>query len=286
MLKGNNAMTVSEQLQALVAQMPDPDGQGMYTQNIDKEKIEKAIAAIHAGGRDNVRGLIEMLGAPGSDQDVKPHYALHTLANCTLVAKDESGRRALCEVLAEALAGDATPYVKSFLCQTLQWAGHGEAVAALGKLLTDPELCDPAALALVAIKNGAAEALRTALPNAQGRCRLTVLHSLAALADPNAAEAFQQALADEDREVRIAGGAGLASLGDAGHAAVLLKAADAKTGWERVQATKHCLVLAEKLAAAGKKAEARTIYQHLLDTRQDASEKYIRQAADKALAAV
>ena len=116
-------MAVSEQLKALVGQMPDPDGRGMYTENIDKEKIEKAIASIHGGGRDNVRGLIEMLGEPGSDQDVKPHYALHCLANHTLVAKDENGRRALCEVLCEALTGDHTPYVKGFLCQTLQWAG-------------------------------------------------------------------------------------------------------------------------------------------------------------------
>lgn len=279
-------MAVSEQLKALVDQMPDPDDRGMYTKNIDKEKIETAIAAIHAGGRDNVLGLIEMLGAPGSSQDVKPHYALHTLANRTLIAKDENGRRALCEVLAGALSGNATPYVKSFLCQTLQWAGHREAVGALATLLTDPELCDPAAMALVAIQDGAGQALRSALPDAKGRCRLTVLHSLAALADASAADAFQQALADEDREVRIAGGAGLASLGDARHADVLLKAADSSTGWERVQATKHCLVLAEKLAAAGNKADARRVYQHLRDTRQDASENYIRQVADKALATV
>jgi len=278
-------MAVSEQLKALVEQMPDPDGRGMYTENIDKEKIEEAIASIHAGGRDNVRGLIEMLGEPGSDQDVKPHYALHCLANHTLVARDENGRRALCEVLCEALSGDHTPYVKGFLCQTLQWAGHRESAAALGKLLTDEALCDAAAMALVAIKDGAGEQLRSALPNAKGRCRLTILHSLAALADAGAADAFKQALKDNDREVRIAAGAGLANLGDAGAIDLLIKAADVQPGWERIQAAKHCLVLAEKLTAAGNKAEARRIYQHLRDTRQDASEAYIRQAADKALAA-
>jgi hypothetical protein len=279
-------MAVSEQLKALVEQMPDPDGRGMYTENIDKEKIDKAIAAIHAGGRDNVRGLIEMLGEPGSDQDVKPHYALHILANQTVIAQDAKGRQALCEVLAEALSGDYSPYIKSFLCQTLQWFGRRESVSALGKLLTDEELCDPAAMALVAIKDGAAEPLRAALPAATGRCRLTILHSLAALADAGAAEAFKQALQDEDREVRLAAGAGLARLGDAGAIEPLLKAADADPGWERIQAAKHCLVLAEKLAAAGKQAEARRIYQQLRDTRRDASEAYLRDVADKALAAV
>jgi HEAT repeat protein len=278
-------MAVSEQLKALVDQMPNPDGRGMFTENVDQDKIEQAIAAIAKGGRDNVRGLVEMLGEPGSDQDVKPHYALHCLANYTLVVKDETARKELCEVLAAELSGNHTPYIKSFLCQELQWAGRREAVSALGKLLTDEALCDPAAMALVAIKDGAADPLRAAFPNAQGRCRLTIVHSLAMLADAGSAGVFQEALKDGDREVRIAGGVGLAKLGDVAAIDRLLKAADVKPGWERVQATKNCLVLAEKLLAAGKKDEARRIYQHLRTTRTDPSEAYIREAADKALAA-
>ena len=277
-------MAVSEQLKALVDQMPNPDARGMFTENIDKEKIEKAIAAIHAGGRDSVRGLVEMLGEPGSDQDLKPHYALHVLANHTVIAHDEDGRRTLCEVLAEALSGNSTPYVKAFLCQTLQWFGHRESVAALGKLLTDDDLCDPAAMALVGIGDGAAEPLRSALPAAKGRCRLTVIHSLAVLADTGAAEAFKQALSDENREVRLAAGAGLAKLGEVGAVELLIKAAELEPGWERIQATKHCLALAERLTASGKKSEAKRIYQHLRDTRQGAFEKYIREAAESVLA--
>jgi hypothetical protein len=68
-------MAVSEQLKTLVDEMPNPDGRGMYCTDIDKEKIEKAIAQIHQAGKENVLGLIDMLGEPGSDQDVKPHYA-------------------------------------------------------------------------------------------------------------------------------------------------------------------------------------------------------------------
>src|SRR5690242_9237398 len=98
-------MPASEQLKQLVDQMPDPDMRGMYTENIDKEKIDKAIAAIHAGGVENVRGLIDMLGEPGSAPDVKPRYALHCLTNHTLVVKDEAGRKALCEALAAELGG-------------------------------------------------------------------------------------------------------------------------------------------------------------------------------------
>jgi hypothetical protein len=32
-------MAVNQQLEALVAQMPDPDGKGMLTENIDDEKM-------------------------------------------------------------------------------------------------------------------------------------------------------------------------------------------------------------------------------------------------------
>jgi hypothetical protein len=277
-------MAASEKLKALVDQMPDPDGRGMFTENIDKEKIEKAIAEIHKGGRANVQGLIEMLGEPGSEENVKPHYALHCLANHVLVIKDESARRQLSETLAANLGGDLSTYNKAFLCQELQCAGRKEATAALGKLLLDEELVEPASMALAAIGEGAAEQFRAALPKAEGKCRLNIVDGLAALADAQSAAAFKEALKDADREVRLAAGSGLARIGDAGAVDALLKAANVEPGWERIQAAKHCLVLAEKLMAAGKRAEAGKIYTHLRNTRKDPSEKYIRDAAEKALA--
>jgi hypothetical protein len=62
-----------------------------------------------------------------------------------------------------------------------------------------------------------------------------------------------------------------------------MKAADVEPGWERIQATKNCMVLAEKLVAAGKKSDAAKIYKYLRDTRKDPSEKYVRDAAEKAM---
>ena len=99
-------MAVSEQLKTLVDQMPNADGRGMYCTDIDKEKIEKAIAQIHQGGKENVLGLIDMLGGPGSDQDVKPHYALQCLANHVLQSRDEQARREFAEVLAGQLGSE------------------------------------------------------------------------------------------------------------------------------------------------------------------------------------
>ncbi|MBN1852042.1 MAG: HEAT repeat domain-containing protein [Pirellulales bacterium] len=278
-------MARTEELPKFVEQMPDSDRRGMLTENIDQQKIEAAVTAIYEGGPANIQGLIDMLGEPGTPEDVKPHYALHCVLNRALIAHDEPARRAFCETLAANLGRDLSNAKKAYLCQELQWAGHAEVAPALGQLLLDEDLVEPAAMALVAIREGALAPLRAALPKADGKCRLNIIHGLAALGDVESAAAFQDALEDDDREVRLAAGAGLAKIGAGNAVDAMLKAADAKPGWERIQATKHCLVLAEKLLADGPKDLAIKIYQHLRATRTDPSEQYVRELADHALGA-
>jgi len=58
--------------------------------------------------------------------------------------------------------------VKAILIQEIQAVGGAEAAAALGARLLDEDLCDPAAMALVAIREGAAEEFRRALPASKG----------------------------------------------------------------------------------------------------------------------
>lgn len=277
-------MAVSEELQALVTQLPDADSRGMYTENIDKDAIEATIAAIFKGGAAYVSGLVEMLDEPGTQENLKPHYALHCLANHTLVVQDEQARANLARVLCEKLADpELAVHNKEYLCQLLQWVGRRESCAALGRRLHDEDLVEAAAMALVAIRQGAAETLRTALPELQGKCRMHAVYALAVLADPQAVSHLRDALQDEDREVRIAGGLGLAKLATPDTAGALLAAADQATGWERIQLSHDCFLLAESLAAAGESAAAVTIYQHLWETRDD--EPHLREAAEKGLAA-
>ena len=278
-------MPTREQLRALVDEMPAADDRGMYTKQIDKQRIEKAVAEILRGSRDGVLGLIDMLGEPGSPQDVKPRYALHCVVNRALIEKDKSAQEMLSETLAAALKSDRPKHVKAFLCQELQWAGTSAAAPALGTLLLDEDLVEAAAMALVAIRQGAADQFRAALPAAKGKCRLSIVQGLGAVEDPASIPALRAALQDSDADVRLAAGWGLARLADAGSADLLLQAADAERGWNRSQATKHCLLLAEKLAATGNKGVAAKIYRHLAVTRTDAAERYIRSLAEKALSA-
>jgi HEAT repeat protein len=202
-----------------------------------------------------------------------------------LAVKDEEARKDLSDALAAALLSDRSNHVKSFLCQELQWAGGQEAVPLLGQLLLDQELVEPATMALLAIRQGAAEQFRTALPNAQGKCRLNIIQALGDVKDLESIDSLKSALRDPDHEVRLAAGWGLARMGDAGSVELLINEADSRTGWERIQATKHCLVLAEQLSLVGKMDMAKRIYVHLRDTRTRAAEQYVSEAAERGLRA-
>jgi len=273
----------SSALNELVGKLPDPDERGMYCTDIDKVKIDEVIAKINKGGRSSVLGLIDMLVEPGKGDDAKPRYALHCLAVYVCKRKNRKHRIAFANSLASQLAGDYPKAVKVYLIRQLQVAGGREVVPTLGKLLHDEELCEPTAQALVAIGSGAAEQLRNALPEADGKCRLTIIQNLGVVRNRRSVGALNRALSDEDRDIRLAAAWALANIGDVRSMDALLKAADSQ-GWERIQATKACLLLAEKLLEAGKEKEAVRIYTHLRDTRSNPNERYVREAAKKGLA--
>lgn len=275
-------MKPSPQLSALLGRMPEPDERGTFA-DIDKEKVEAAVVEIHRGGRDHVLGLIDMLVEPGQGDDVKPHYALHCLAVHVGKLDDDRPRAEFAGALASQIGGRRPKAVEKYLIRQLQVAGGPEVVGTLGKALLDEELCEPAAQALVAIGGGAAGELRRALPNVGKACRLTILQNLGVLADAASVAALKEAASDDDRDCRLAAVSGLAGIGDPGSVDLLLKAADAD-GWEGIRATDACLVLAEKLLAAGKTSEAAKIGSHLRRTRTDPAERHVREAAERILA--
>jgi len=281
-------MAVSPNLKQLVDQMPAPDRRGMFTEDMDQQRIESAIAALAQGGADNVLALVGMLGEPGAKENVKPHYALHSVVNYPLVKQDEAMRRTFCEAMASQVADEKlSDYNRAYLCQELQWAGRDEACPALGHALLHEALTDAAATALTAIASDqAASQLRAAAAKAKGKQRLNIIDALAALKDTKSSSVFHDALQDTDREVRIAAAVGLAEIADAKAVEPLLKAAEQAKGWERTQMTKACLVLAEQRAAAGHAGDAKRIYEHLQSKRPADTEAHVHEAARRGVAAV
>jgi len=278
-------MQAADKLNALVNQMPQADAKRILG-TVDKEAVDKALAEILQGGKDNITGLTALLVEPGKGDDGKARYALHALAVAVCKPQDAKQRAMFTAALAGTLGGDRPKEVQAFIVRQLQIAGTKDVSPALGKLLLDDELCEFAAQALLAIKDGAAEQFRTALPMASGKQTLTIVQGLGVLRDASAADTLKNLVGDKDREVRLTAAWALANSGDASAVEVILKAADKdKEGFERIKATNSCLLLAERLLAAGKKKEAARIYTHLKDTRTEPTEKHIKEAATKGLAA-
>jgi len=281
----------SEQVKALVNQIPDPDKGGTYV-NLDEaavKQIEKVAADLAAGGKAAAEALVDLQLAPGAGDDVKAHYALHRLAARHSNGQDDKARSEFCQVLAGRLAGDRPKGVKQFLIQELQVCGRDECIPALSTCLLDDDLCDWAGRTLASIGRGqaAGQAVReqflAALPKARGKARLVILNKLAVLQDPKAADALKRALADAEADARVAAGWALARMGDASAAAPLLQAADKAAGYERNHLTDACLALAENLLRADKKAQAAQLLDHIRKTRTDKSEAHFAQAAQRVM---
>lgn len=268
------------------APKPPRPGAGSTFTGPDPEEAHKIYRQILAGGEQWIRELIGLMRAPADPdfQNYKAEYLFHGLVVFAGAPGKENERQKLVQVIASQLANDKLSVgVRGFLIRELGWIGDSSVAPSVARQLTHEELCADAATTLVNLGSAASPSLRSALPRAQGKCRLVVLQSLAALGDTRSRELFQKALTDKDREVRLAAAWGLARLGDPASVDWLLKAADCEPGQERIKATQACLVLAEKLAASGQMGPARKIYTHLRDTRTDKSEKYIHDLANKAL---
>jgi hypothetical protein len=278
-------MAEKKSIAEIVGRLPDPDENGMLSR-IDKAVVDGVVTEVLAGGRDVLDDLIGMLVEPGKGDDWKARYALHCLAVHVCRLDDDNARRRFARALASRLGGDTPKGVQKYLIQELQVAGGRGVVARLGEALLDDELCEDAAMALVAIGDGAAEQFRKALPKVSGKSKLTVVQNLGVVRDVQSVDALRQALRDDDREVRLAAGWGLANIGEAGSVDLLIEAADAKDGYERIQATKSCLLLAERLAAAGNRNVAVKVYEHLRRTRKESDETYVCEAAEAGLARV
>jgi HEAT repeat protein len=269
----------------LVARMPRPDPEEKILKNVEEGQVEKVAAELYAGGREAVTALVDMLTEPGGERNDSPvRHALHALVIHAGRLGDEQ-RRALGVTLASALGSrERSTGVRAFLVRQLQLCGGAEVAPALGKLLRDEALYPDAAMALLAVRDGAAEQFRAALPDVAGPQRVAVIQALGTLKDAESAEPLRRAAErDPDPVARLEAAWALANIGDPAAPTVVLKIADETKGFDRARATKACLLLAENLAAAGRKKEASLIYRHLQDTRADASEAYVRELAERAL---
>jgi HEAT repeat protein len=251
---------------------PDPGAAGSKFTGPDPELARRLVEQVLAHGRD---GLTELIGRIRDIAD--PAFEDYRA--------EKSGskhRNVVADTLAAHLVSPKLSIgLRQLLIQELQWVGGARSVQKLGRLLADEQLCESAAMALLSMGNDGAAAFRKALPKATGKCRLVSLQALGQLRDKKSVEHFRRAIEDPDMDVRLCAAWALARTADAGSARTLVSLAARSTGYARSKATQACLVLAENMAATGRKREARDIYAAV---REQTQEAYIREVASKAIA--
>jgi HEAT repeat protein len=266
---------------------PQPDERGILSK-VDRAATLEALAELHAGGAESVRGLVDLLGEPHADDAHKARYALHGLALyvCGLGdrARNDHDRPTFAAALAATLDDKHPATVKEFVIRELQACGGQEVIPAIGKCLSESALADAAASTLVAIGGPAAAAqLRRLLAASEPRLRLIAVQSLGVLRDTESLDGLIAATRDADSQTRVTACWALANVGDPKGVNACLAAAEKAQGYERIQSGKNCLLIAERLADGGHKDAARKVLEHIKKTSTGQSESYLREAADRAL---
>ncbi len=194
---------------------------------------------------------------------------------------DEPACAALEQRLAGALQPDGSAAAVEFICSKLAMIVSKSSVPALAALLAIPEFATAARNALEAIPGTAAtKALREALPKVEGLQKIGVIHSLGARRDEASVRPLTALLKSEDSGVAAAAAAALGDIATSKAAKTLLNFQPKAPPVLQPKLADALLVCAEDLLAAGKKADARHLYQSLATSAQP---KHVQQAAARGL---
>jgi hypothetical protein len=194
---------------------------------------------------------------------------------------DAAARRCLEICLAAVLKTCASRAAKDFVCRTLTVVGTAESVPALAAILPNADLSHMARYALERIPAAeAAQALRDALPNLPAKLKIGVIGSLGVRRDEASLAALARLIGDADAAVACAAACALGDVGGVDAATALGESS--KTAADNVKAADADarLECAERLLAAGKKAEAMAVYKSLSSADQP---KQVRLAATRGL---
>jgi HEAT repeat protein len=162
------------------------------------------------------------------------------------------------------LESDATYAAKDFVCRELSIAGTEASVPALASMLTDEKVSDIARYALERIPGPAVDdALRKALPKAEGKAKIGIINTLGVRGDKKAVESLAKLTNDANETVAVAAVAALSRIDDQGATDAIARAKDKATGAIKTAALDAYLRCADRLAAKGQKNAAGAIYKEL-----------------------
>lgn len=196
---------------------------------------------------------------------------------------DAAARRNLETRLVGVLESDASRAAKDVVCRQLSLIGSANAVPALAKLLPDKDLSHMARYALERIPDAAATAaLRSALANTEGLQKIGVIDSVGIRRDADSVTALTALVGDSNPQIAAAAVAALGAIGTSEAAQALATAQASVPSQLQAAVADARLSCAERLLAAGKKAEALAIYKALNSEDQP---QHIRVAAVRGMLA-
>jgi HEAT repeat protein len=194
---------------------------------------------------------------------------------------DGDARKELETRLLDTLKSGVSRSAEDFILRKLRTVGTAASVPDLAAMLADEDLSHMARYALERISAPeAAAALRDAVPKLKGKLKVGAIGSLGVRRDADSVSAIAGSLGDQDKAVASAAAHALGLIGtpEAGKALgpwVKKAPADLKRA-----IADACLTCAERLVAAGKKADAILLYKSLSGEDQP---KHVRLAATRGL---
>lgn len=248
--------TVSTRIADLLAQMPAQD----------EKLLKNNVNDIAQLGEDGYVTLITGLAAPGKGNNSLLEYAIGGFSGYITQNGQENWRKMAVNAYCKALPKLTDPQNKSFIISQLELVGKDDAVSCLQGFLADPLLADPAGRALVKINTVASKtAMLTALPQANGAAKLSIIESLGDSRFKEAAPAINALATSTDVNTAKVSLYALAYIADPSSESVLAAAAE-KSGYkyENTNATGVYLIYAEQLLKNGNATLAKQIGEKVL----------------------
>lgn len=212
---------------------------------------------------------------------------LTTIDKAVIAAHADQALRADLEKMLQAILGAGpSRAAKEYACRKLMMIGTAASVPALAALLGDEENSHMARFALERIDAAeAGAALRAALDAVQGELKIGMISSLAGRRDTASVPALAKLLAG-DASIATAAAEALGTIGTPEALAALAAVDPAAAGGLGGAVVDARLACAEQMLDAGKRAEAKAVYQALADAaRGKPAAKHVELAATRGILA-
>lgn len=158
------------------------------------------MADLVTSGEEGILQLVQMMNPAAKGNNAQVEYALSGWTNYS--ARYPKFRPMTASAYLKALSRTSDTYIKSFIIRQLELIGEEESVAPLAALLSNAELVDPAAQALVAIGSPSAQtALLEALTQASPAVELSLINAVGQTFNPAAETILLEKLAKSATEV-------------------------------------------------------------------------------------